>query len=132
MSISDFGGGVSDFEGWITDEFAARGAFTTLVILVEIGEAAVTPLSSTYLSVIGDDVGWLEILALFAGARVSWDGAAFFAVTAPEGGPLDNAIARTWLRDLERRVAEERLTLNEGQFFDRAGQRLMVEEVTAP
>lgn len=130
MSISDASSG-TDFEPWIVEEYATRGAFTALVILVEIGEATVTPLSSTYLSVIGDDVGWLEITALFSGAGVAWDGAAFFAVSAPDGGPLYNAAAHVGLRALEQRVKSERLTLNAGHFFDRQGQRMMVEEVPA-
>lgn len=129
MSISDAGGRATDFETWIIAEFAARGSFTALVILVEIGETKVTPLSSTYLSVIGHEVGWLEILALFSGARVAWDGAAFFAVTAPEGGPLGNAAGRARLRELEQQVKADRLTLNRGHFFDKQGRRLMIEEV---
>jgi hypothetical protein len=131
LSISDPGSGGTEFEGWIVEEFAARGAFTALVILVEIGEATVTPLSSTYLSVIGDEVGWLEILALFSGAGVAWNGAAFFAAAAPDGGPLDNAAARAKLHQLELRVKSERLTLNEGYFFDKQGRRVMIEEVPA-
>jgi hypothetical protein len=49
-------------------------------------------------------------------------------VTAPEGGPLDNAAARAQLRGIEERVKAERLALNEGFFFDRHGRRMMVEE----
>jgi len=128
LSISDAGGRANDFETWLVAEFAARRSFTALVILVEIGETKVTPLSSTYLSVIGDEVGWLEILALFSGARVAWDGAAFFAVAAPEGGPLANAAARIKLRELEQQVKADRLTLNRGHFFDKQGRRLMIEE----
>ena len=48
----------TDFDDWIAAEFAERGAFTVLVILVEIGETKVTPLCSTYFSVIGDEVDW--------------------------------------------------------------------------
>jgi hypothetical protein len=129
LSISDAGGRATDFESWIVVEFAGRGSFTALVILVEIGEVKVTLLSSTYLSVIGHEVGWLEISTLFSGAGVAWDGAAFFAVTAPEGGPLDNAAARVKLRELERQVTADRLVLNNGHFFDRQGRRLMIEEV---
>ena len=129
MSISDAGRRATEFEDWIVAEFAARGPFTALVVLVAIGETKVEPLSSTFMSVIGDEIGWLEILALFSGARVAWDGAAFFAVTAPEGGPLDNAGARSRLRALEQRVKADRLTLNQGHFFDREGRRLRVEEV---
>lgn len=131
MSISDADGGATDFDDWIVAEFADRGAFTALAVLVEIGERSVTPLASTYLNVIGADVTWLEIVALFAGAGVHWDGASFFPATAPDGGPLNNKAARARLRDIESRVKAERLALNEGFFFDRQGRRMMVEEIAA-
>jgi hypothetical protein len=38
----------NDFERWLAREFAAAGAFTTFVILVEIAGTRVTPLCSTY------------------------------------------------------------------------------------
>lgn len=131
MSTSDANGGAPDFDGWIAEEFAARGAFTALVVLVEIGERSVAPLSSTYLNVIGAETNWFEIVTLFAGAGVHWDGASFYPVTAPDGGPLDNNSARVGLRAIEARVKAELLTLNEGFFFDRHGRRMMVEEVPA-
>lgn len=129
MSISD--AAISNFAEWIVDEIGRRGAFTALVVLVEIGEQSVTPLASTYLNVIGDEIAWPEIVTLFAGSGVRWDGASFYPVTAPEGGPLDNEAARIGLRVLEARVKAERLALNEGFFFDRDGRRMMVEEVPA-
>lgn len=131
MSTSDAAGGALEFDQWIVEEFAARGAFTALVVLVEIGERSVTPLSSTYLNVIGTEVDWREIVGLFAGAGVHWDGASFYPATAPDGGPLDNDAARAGLRDIELRVKAERLALNEGFFFDRHGRRMMVEEAPA-
>ena len=125
MSTSDAG---EEFNDWIVSEFNERGAFTALVVLVEIGERSVTPLASTYLNVIGKEVDWLQIQALFAGAGVRWDGASFYPATAPQGGPLGNAAAREQLREVEQRVKAERLALNEGFFFDRHGRRMMVEE----
>jgi len=119
------------FDDWIAGEFAARGAFTALVVLVEIGERSVTPLASTYLNVIGAETDWPEIVSLFEGAGVAWDGASFFPLRSPEGGLLHNDAARTGLRDLEARVKAEPLTLNEGFFCDREGQRMVVE-VAAP
>lgn len=129
MSTSEPGAGASDFDGWIVEEFATTGAFTALVVLVEIGGQTVTPVTSTYFNVIGDEVAWREIAALFAGSGVAWDGASFFPHVAPAGGPLDNDSARSRLRALEARIKAERLTLNEGFFFDRHGRRMMVEEV---
>jgi hypothetical protein len=129
LSISERRAG-SDFEQWVAREFAEIGAFTALAILVEIGETQVTPLRSTYFNVVGDDVEWSDIVAMFAGAGTEWDGAAFLPFVASDGGPLDNPAARRRLRDLEMRVDDDRLVLNEGQFFDKWGRRMKIEEVT--
>jgi len=118
----------TDFARWLAGHFAAAGAFTALAVLVDIDGVAVTPLCSTYFSVIGDEVAWHDIVVLFAGSGADWDGAAFFPVAAPAGGPLDNPTARLRLRELERRLDEDRLVLNEGLFFDKRGRRLMIEE----
>ena len=63
MSISE-----TDFDRWITAEYAERGAFTAFAVLVRIGRTSVTPLCSTYFNVIGDEIDWDEIIVLFAGA----------------------------------------------------------------
>jgi hypothetical protein len=49
-------------------------------------------------------------------------------VTAPDGGPLDNPTARLRLHELESRLDQNPLVLNEGHFFDKWGRRLKVEE----
>ncbi|WP_374368443.1 hypothetical protein [Dongia sp.] len=131
MSISDPQVPGVEFEDWIVQEFADQGSFTALIILVEIGDVAVLPVASTYLNVIGDEIVWLEVLALFAGAPATWNGACFFPVAAPEGGPLDNAAARDRLREIELRISDNLLFLNEGHFFNREGRRLMIEEASA-
>lgn len=130
MSTSDHNEKSNDFDGWIKGEFNAGEAFTALSVLVEIADARVTPLCSTYFNVIGDEVGWDEITVLFAGAGRDWDGAAFFPLRSPHGGPVDNPTARLELRRLESRLDEDRLVLNEGHFFDRRGRRLKIEEVS--
>jgi hypothetical protein len=119
----------TDFDRWLGAEFARTGAFTALAVLVEIDGSKVTPLCSTYFNVIGDEVDWGEITILFAGAGHRWDGAAFFPLTGPNGGPLDNPTVRLRLRELESRLDDDRLVLNEGHFFDAWGRRLKVEEV---
>jgi hypothetical protein len=126
LSTSD----VSEFEQWLGAQFAVAGDFTALAVLVGIDGVKVTPLCSTYFNVIGDEVAWGDIVVMFAGSGTDWDGAAFFAVTAPGGGPLDNPTARIKLRELEARLDDDRLVLNEGQFFDKWGRRLKIEEVT--
>ena len=120
----------SDFARWLAQEFAASGAFTVFAILVEIVGPRVTPLCSTYFNVIGDEVDWGEIVLMFSGAGREWDGAAFFPAVASDGGPLDNPSARLRLRELEARLDDDRLVLNEGHFFDKWGRRLKIEEVS--
>lgn len=118
-----------DFDGWVKAEFAARNAFTALVLLVKIGKRRISPLRSTYVHVIGDELDWGEITRLFSSAGVAWDGAAFFPEVAKGGGPLDNAAARLRLRMLETRVDDDRLALNDGHFFDAWGRRMRVDEI---
>lgn len=130
MSISEQTPGATDFERWLPSVFAEAGAFTALVVLVDIEGTRVTPLCSTYFNVIGDEIAWDDIVLMFAGSGADWDGAAFFPATGTAGGPLDNPTARLQLRALEARLAEDRLVLNEGRFFDRRGRRLKIEEVT--
>lgn len=129
MSTSESNARATDFDRWIAAEFARTGAFTALAVLVEIGASTVRPLCSTYFNVIGDEVDWGEITVLFAGSGVSWNGAAFFPVVSPEGGPLANPAARARLREIESRINDDRLALNQGHFFDQWGRRLAIEEV---
>jgi len=128
--LSTSKGRATDFDRWIVEAFAADGPFTVAVILLEIGETRVTPVRSTFLNVIGDEVEWREIAALFARAGHDWDGAAFFPATDDGGGALPDTAARRWLADVERRVEADRLALNDAQFFDRLGRRLRIDEVS--
>ncbi len=130
MSTSEPAKQLTDFDVWLTEEFARTGAFTALAVLVEIADSKVVPLCSTYLNVIGDETDWTEITVLFAGAGREWDGASFYPLTGPHGGPLDNPNARLRLRELESRLDDDPLVLNEGNFFDKWGRRLKVEEVS--
>ena len=125
MSISDD----TEFERWLKAYYAAAGDFTALTVLVDIDGPRVTPLCSTYFNVVGDEVAWNDIVVMFAGSGADWDGAAFFPIAASDGGPLDNPTARLRLRALEDRLDADRLVLNEGQFFDKWGRRLEIEEV---
>ena len=102
-----------------------------LIVLVGIGELSVTPLRSTWVHVVGDDLGWKEVARLLDGAGAEWDGALFAARTDRGGGPLPDAAARIALRDLGDEVLADRTVLNAGHFFDRRGRRLKVEEVRA-
>ncbi len=130
MSTSEAHEFATDFEEWLTKQFATTGEFTALVVLVDIGGTKVTPLCSTYFNVVGDEVAWGDIVTMFAGSGMDWHGASFFPTVAPNGGPLDNPTARTRLRQLEAKLDQDRLLLNEGHFFDKWGRNLRIDEVT--
>ena len=118
------------FEAWLVEEYGEGGSFTALIVLVSIGETMVTPLVSTYVNVIGTEVAWSDLVVMFAGAGHEWDGAAFYPRRDTYGRPLDNPTARLLLRELEGRLDEDRLVLNEGHFFDAWGRRMKIEEMT--
>jgi hypothetical protein len=119
----------TEFDAWLQDMVARHGEFTVLVILTEIGDCRVLPLCSTYFHVVGDEIGWSEIAALFAGSGHNWAGAAFFPTKGSKGGPIDRETARLRLAELEAKVMEDRMVLNDGHFFDAHGRRIEIEPV---
>jgi len=121
----------NEFEPWLAEAFTATGVFTALIVLVRIGDTQVAPLCSTYVNVIGPEVAWNDMVVMLAGAGQEWDGVAFFP-EQERGRPLDNPTARTRLRLLEQRLDDDRLVLNEGNFFDRRGRRMRIDEIAPP
>jgi hypothetical protein len=122
-------GTATEFDAWLQDMVARHGEFTVLVILAEIGERRVVPLCSTWLHVIGDEVDWADVRALFAASGRKWQGAAFFPTEARGGGPIDRATVGRRLAELEAKVIENRMVLNDGHFFDTQGRRIEIEPV---
>jgi len=129
LSSADIHGNRTDFDEWLAGMVQQHGEFTALVILTAIGECQVVPLCSTYMHVMGHEVDWAEIKAMFAGSGQRWDGVAFFPTKARDGGPLDNATARLRLAELEAKVGEDRMVLNDGHFFDSSGNRIEIEPI---
>ena len=132
MSISDQERQATEFDQWVAAEFARSGAFTALVVLVDVSAHQVTPLCSTYFNVVDDEIDWQEITILFAGSGADWDAACFFATRAPNGAPLDNPNARSKLRELEARLDQDLPVLKEGHCFDKSGRRLTNQELGLP
>lgn len=120
----------TDFDDWLSEFYRQVGDFTMLAILARIADRDVTPLCSTYFHIVGDEVDWEAITLMFAGSGQAWDGAAFFPTKGTGGGPLDNPTARLRLRELEVKVTQDRMTLNEGHFFDALGRRIKVEPIS--
>jgi hypothetical protein len=117
----------TDFDDWLVGSFSQVGAFTMLIVLVEIGEASVALLRSSYLHVIGDETRWPDMVRLFAGSGAAWNGAAFFQ--ADRMGLVDDATAKRRLASLVRHLEKDRSILRDGEFFDARGLRLKIEEV---
>jgi len=117
----------TDFDAWLHKSFR-KGPFTALIVLVRIAEPRVEPLRSSFVHIIGDEMDWGDVVNMLRGARVSWDGAAFFAQRDENGGPLPDTEARVKLRLLETRLDQDRLVLNEGEFFDVWGRKMRIDE----
>jgi hypothetical protein len=117
----------TDFDDWLIRTYARVGAFTILILLLDIGETSVTPLRSTYLHVVGDEIRWPAMARLFDGAGVPWSGVAFFQ--ADRGGLVADDEAKRRLASLVRHVNEDRKILNDGEFFNPDGLHLRLEEI---
>ncbi len=62
----------SDFEQWLTAQFADTGPFTVFIVLVRIADGEVAPLKSSYAHLIGDEMAWPEMRGLLDGAGTPW------------------------------------------------------------
>jgi hypothetical protein len=119
----------TDFEQWLTAQFADTGPFTIFIVLVKIGEREVKAVKSSYAQMIGADMAWPEMRSLLDSARTPWDGVGFFVGLGYGGGPLPDTLARTKLKEVEASVLADPLALNRGRLFDRLGRHLQVDQV---
>jgi hypothetical protein len=117
----------TDFDDWLVETYARVGSFTALIVLVEIGEASVSLLASSYLHVIGDETRWGDMVDLLSGAGISWTGAAFYQ--ADRAGLVDDATAQRRLAELTRELQKDRLLLTHSEFFNAHGLRMKIETV---
>ena len=122
---------LNSFDDWVVAEYERTDGFTALVMLFEISMLSLRPLRSTFLHVIGDEIDWASLSKLLAGAGVKWDGVLLFPVSGEDGGPVADSVARIRLNELTDRIAENRMVVNEGHFFDPWGRRMKVEEAQA-
>src|SRR5262245_4437729 len=51
----------TEFDRWLSEQFAATGTFTALIVLLHIAEPHVTPVCSSYVNVVGDEIDWHEM-----------------------------------------------------------------------
>jgi hypothetical protein len=122
----------TDFDRWLAEEYRAGdpAGFTVLVVLVRIRSRDVKPVATTFAHVIGDEIDWGGMTELLNGSGKRWDAVVLFPRRdARSHGPLDNPSARLFLMDLDARIADDRLVINEGRFFDAWGRAMRVDEV---
>jgi hypothetical protein len=120
---------LTDVDDWLVDTFDRVGAFTMLIVLVEIRETTVALLRSSYLHVVGDETRWPEIAGLLNASGEAWNGAAFFQ--ADRAGLVVDVVAKRRLAALTRRLQEDRSLLKESEFFNARGLRLRIEEIVS-
>jgi hypothetical protein len=117
----------TDFDEWLVLTFARTGAFTMLIVLVEIGETTAGLRASSYLHVIGDETRWPDMVRLFEDAGPAWNAAAFYP--ADRAGLVTDGVARQRLQELMRHLQGDRSLLRHAEFFDAGGLRLKIEEI---
>jgi len=118
----------TDFDDWLVETFASVGSFTMLIVLVEIGETSVSLLASSYLHIIGDETRWADMTELLAASGTEWNGAVFYR--ADKAGLIDDTLARQRLQSLTRHLEGDRSLIKHGEFFDRRGLRMKIEEAS--
>jgi len=118
----------TDFDDWLVETFRRVNAFTMLIVLLRIEETSVEPLASSYIHVIGDEIRWADMVAMFRDAGASWNGAAFFQ--GDRDGLIDDATAKWRLSSLSRHLRKDRSILTHSDFFNSDGLRLKIEQIT--
>jgi hypothetical protein len=116
----------TDFDDWLIATFEETEGFTMLFVLLSITETTVEPLRAAWLHVVGDETRWPDMVAQFAGAGVDWSAVVFYR--AGREGLVPDAEARARLQALTRKLHEDRSLIREGEFFNRDGLRLKLED----
>lgn len=117
----------TDFDEWLTTIFERAGSFTMLLVLVKFEETAIAILRSSHLHVIGDEIGWQDMLTLLAKANVTWDCVALYQ--AGREGLVEDGVARERLASLIDHLDEDRTLLNEAGLFNRDGLSVRIDEI---
>ena len=119
----------TDFDRWLRETFASTGGFTALMMLLEIGETRIAPVSCSYLHVIGDEIDWKQMRKLLDQARGPWQGVVFFAESAAGGGPVIDLVARELMQQRINEVTVNRMRLNDGGMFDKQGRAIRIDPI---
>ena len=116
----------TDFDDWLQTTFAGTEGFTLLIVLVAIGEGRIDLLRSAHLHVVGDDIRWPEMAGYLDGSGVAWDAVVLFR--AGREGLVADDVARDRLDQLVRALNGDRTLIRDGEFFNRDGLRLRLDD----
>jgi hypothetical protein len=120
---------MTDFDDWLAATFAETGGFTMLVVLIDDAGGRVELLKSAHLHVIGDDLTWPHLAQHLDGSGAAWSAVALFR--AGREGLVRDETARERLASLMRALQGDRTLIREGEFFNRDGLRLRLDEAEA-
>lgn len=116
----------TDFDDWLQASFKETGGFTLLVVLIATTKGRVDLLRSAHLHVIGDDLSWPQMAGYLDGSGAAWDAVAMFR--ADRDGLITDDLARERLDGLVRALNGDRTLIREGEFFNRDGLRLRLDD----
>lgn len=117
---------MTDFDDWLARTFAETDGFTMLIVLISAGEGRIDLLKSAHLHVIGDELGWPEMVAYFDASGVGWTAVALFR--AGREGLVRDEVAQDRLSSLMRALQGDRGLIREGEFFNRDGLNLRLDD----
>lgn len=115
-----------DFESWIAARYGETNGFTMLVLLLATSGDAITPVSSSFVHVVGTHVPWGNMKGMLDGSGREWDAAAMFPESAPGGGPLIEIVAKARLQQRIDELSADPSQIAEGNVFDRRGRAIHI------
>lgn len=120
----------TDFDDWLQATWAETQGFTMLIVLLGIDGGRIDLLKSAHLHVIGNDIGWSGMADHLDGSGTSWDAVVLFR--AGREGLVADDVARDRLDQLVRAMNGDRTLIRDGEFFNRDGLRLRLDDDEPP
>lgn len=117
---------MTDFDDFLRDTYAETQGFTLLMVLIGTQGGRIDLLKSAHLHVIGDDLRWPDMAAHFDRSGAAWDAVAMFR--AGREGLVKDELAGERLAALMRALAGDRTLIRDGEFFNREGLRLRLDD----
>ena len=116
----------TDFDEWLRVTYAETQGFTLLMVLVRADDGRIDLLRSAYLHVIGDDLGWPEMVRHLDSSGTAWNAVVMFR--AGREGLVADGIAKDRLDALMRAMNGDRTLIRDGEFYNRDGLKLRLDD----